>query len=157
MMRIRDEALSEYRKLKTDVKRDYYQSLKSLVKQSFFHEKSAYYKHYINNQTYDSKTLWKNLKTNLLPPKKQNEQHPRFTDADEINRHFLNVPGRVENDSIFTINTVSFDNILKILGSLKSNAEGYDHLNMLLLTFPQTLEAITQIVNASIKMATYPE
>lgn len=174
MMNLRNEALSDYRHIKLDVKKVYYKSLKSLVNQSLFFEKSAYYKHNINNKVNDPKLLWKNLKSTLLPSNGDIELPSHFKDANAINNHFLAVPGKADVtisqltslefikkacDSVFSIKTTNSHEIFNIIKGLKSNAEGFDHisLNMLLMTLPKSLEALTALVNASISTSTFPD
>lgn len=173
MMHKRDAALSDYRYYKTISKKEYYISLKSLVYKSLFYEKSAYFKYNINNQIHNPKQLWKKIKSDLLPFKNRNELPQHFTDPNIINQHFLNIPGTAGieiplltyylshkfGDSTFTMNTLEVADVVKIMKQLKSNAEGYDGVTliMLLSTFPQSLEALTRIINCSIETSTFPD
>jgi hypothetical protein len=172
MMHMRDQAAAVYHKTGSESKKIYYKDLKSTVNKALFHEKSAYFNQNINNNIKNSKKLWKNLKTTILP--KKNEELPAiFNDPDIINYHFLNLPAASKvtisqltyyeyhsfNESVFHIKTVSSDNLLKIVSSLKSNAEGNDliNLNMLLMTFPYTVDLLTDVINTSILTSTFPE
>lgn len=138
-----------------------------------FKEKTAYFKQNINSKINEPKTLWKNLKSTVLPPKNDNLLPSHFDNADEINNHFLNVPGsttvpisvltffefHLYTDKVFSLQPVRVDTVGKIINRLKSNAEGSDGitLNMILMTLPWSLEAITEIVNRSISTSTFPD
>ncbi|XP_045450408.1 uncharacterized protein LOC123659200 [Melitaea cinxia] len=63
------------------------------------------------------------------------------------------------SEATFHLKTVTVSEIINIIKSLRSKAEGCDSINleMLLLTMPDTLETITSIVNASILTSTYPD
>uniref|UniRef100_A0A2A4KAV4 Reverse transcriptase domain-containing protein n=1 Tax=Heliothis virescens TaxID=7102 RepID=A0A2A4KAV4_HELVI len=173
MMHLRNEALAKYRKIRSESKKVYYKQLKSLVSSSLFYEKVAYFKQNINNKINEPKTLWKNLKSTVLPPKPFHDLPSHFRDPDQINSNFLNVPGNpISNvtectffeshrfsDTSFSLHPVSTDQVLRYFGQLKSNAGGYDGitLDMITLTFPHTIEVITDIVNKSIVSATFPD
>lgn len=174
MMRLRNEALSEYKRTNLDVKLNYYKDIKSLVNKSIFFEKVAYFKHNINNKIKEPKTLWNNLKSSVLNFSDDKELPAHFTDVNAINAHFLNVPGKSDVHlsqmtyfeffhhnigNIFSISTISPDSIYKILRNLKSNAEGCDNitLKMLFLTLPNSIQAITSLVNTSINTCTFPD
>lgn len=172
MMKLRDKASAEYHKTKSDSKKEYYKCLKSTVNKALFNEKSAYYKHNINNKINNPKLLWKNIKTSILP-KKNIDLPPHFNDPNVINNHFINVPGLPStllsyityfefhnfSEATFHLKTVTVSEIIKFIKLLKSKAEGCDSINleMLLLTMPDALETITSIVNASIVTSTFPD
>ncbi|XP_041973426.1 uncharacterized protein LOC121729105 [Aricia agestis] len=157
---------------KSEGKKQYYQSLKSAVSKALVQEKKAYFKFNINNKLHDPKTLWKNLKSNLLP-KTFGELLSFFNDPDLINNHFINVPGTSQNshsyityfethkytDAVFIINNINLENLITILKQLKSNAEGYDSitLDMIFMTLPYTLDTILAIINSSIETTTFPD
>lgn len=176
MMKLRDKAHARFRISKKDAHKDYYKSLKKQVEIALINEKRAYFKHYIDANINDSKSLWKNLKNNvLLRDKPLNELSSHFSDPDLINSHFLNVPGedRVcisdltyfeyhKHPSVLTdfkLCLVSEEVVGKVLMSIKSNAKGHDGISMemVLLTLPRTLPIITFIINESITTSTYPE
>lgn len=173
MMKLRDDALSKYRKYKTETKKAYYQQLKSMVVTSLFYEKIAYFKFNINNKINNPQILWKNIKSTVLPRKQTCQLPPQFSCPDCINLHFLNVPGTTavnlsyityyefhrHSKGVFSLAPVSQGEISKCILSLKSDAEGYDGINlrMLLMTLPHTLKTITHIINTSIQTSTFPE
>lgn len=172
MMKLRDEAAAVYHKTNSETKKEYYKSLKSVVKTAIFIEKSTYFKYNINNNIHDSKHLWKSLKNTILP--KNNTELPSFfNDPNLINHHFLHIPGKVDvsisqltyyehnkfSDAVFHIEPITLDRMLNIIKKLKSNAEGCDtiSLDMLTMTFPDTVESIRDIINTSIATCTFPD
>ena len=173
MMRLRDEALTKYRKMKTEPKQQYYKQLKSLVQRSLYYEKVAYFRQNINNKINNPKLLWKNIKNTLSSRKHNHDLPSHFTSPDKINEHFLNVPGNKETnisymtffefhrfgEETFAINPVGQTEILRIIGNLHSNAEGYDKISlcMLNMTLPYSLQAITVMINRSISSSTFPD
>lgn len=46
----------------------------------------------INKHLKDPATLWKNLKLNILPPKSETDLPFQVSSADDMNRHFLDLP-----------------------------------------------------------------
>lgn len=172
MMRMRDQAAAEYHKTGSESKKLYYKDLKSTVNKALFFEKSAYFNHNINNKIKQPKLLWKNLKSTILP-KNDTDLPTCFNDPNAINKHFLHLPVFTDvtmsqltyfefcsfSESVFHIEPISSDTILKVVAGLKSNAEGSDgiNLNMLVMTFPYTVDLITDIVNSSILSSTFPE
>ena len=173
MMRLRDRALSSYRKTKSDTKKKYYDDLKRLVNSSLYNEKTAYFRYNINNEIKNPKVLWKNLKSRVLPFKSKQDLPSHFIDPDLINNNFMIVPGNpvaslslinfFENhkhgESIFTISPVEPNDVLRAISSLKSNAEGCDNitLDMINMTLPHTLNVLTDIINQSIATSTFPD
>ncbi|XP_045447496.1 uncharacterized protein LOC123655785 [Melitaea cinxia] len=173
MMKLRDRALAAYRKNKTNSKKNYYKQLKILVANSLHSEKAAYFRYNINNKIKDPKRLWKNLRTSIISKNHKQELPPHFADPDAINSTFLSIPGNLTTNmsvltyfefhrfgsACFKIEPVVSTDIVRVFHKLKSNAEGYDHitLSMLLLTLPNSLEAITAIVNCSIATSTFPD
>lgn len=172
MMRLRDSAAADFHKNQSDVKKQYYKDLKSIVNKALYFEKVAYFKHNINNKINEPKTLWKNLKNTVLP-RKNNELPIIFNNPDTLNKHFLDLPGTSGvtisqltyfefhkfNDSVFHLDTISSNQIIKVIKCIKSNAEGIDgiNLNMLILTFPYTIDFITSVINTSILTSTFPD
>ncbi|CAK1585565.1 unnamed protein product [Parnassius mnemosyne] len=175
MIRIRDNYHKKYLKQKTSVLRNSYKTMKCLVLNAIEREKTFLFTKQINNNLNSPKTLWKNLKSTILANKKNIADLPSsLNDPDLINTQFLNVPGednvtisqltfyehhRHENSATFSLHTVNEDLVLKTIKDLRSNAQGNDglSLDMLLLTLPYSLGAITAIVNRSILDSVFPE
>jgi hypothetical protein len=173
MMRIRDRYHLKYRKQKTPALKDSYNNMKHIVVSAIETEKRCYFERHINANMKNSTKLWRNLKGAIMMNNKCASELPQFFDNPEsINTHFLDVPGR-DQVSIsqltyleyhrygaagFALCTVSEDTVLKAITGLKSNAQGTDGiaLDMLLLTLPQSLGAVTTIINRSIESHTFP-
>jgi hypothetical protein len=172
MMRLRDGAAADYHKTELASKKEYYKDMKSTVAKALYHEKVAYFKQNINNKINDPKLLWKNLKTTLLP-KNDTELPASLNDPDLINKHFLSLPITSHasisqltyfefhrySQSVFQLEPIKTNDIIKIMRGLKSNAEGCDgiNLNMLIMTLPHTLDIITDLINTSILTSSFPD
>ncbi|KAG7309940.1 hypothetical protein JYU34_004455 [Plutella xylostella] len=173
MMFLRNEAFNRFKNTKLDSHKDYYLDLKRLVNSALHNEKRAYYETFINKNSNNSATLWKNLKNTVLRSHKDTDLPSHFNDPDAINKHFLDLPCK-ENinfeelayfetnkfcDSIFRLKTVNKETVQKIINNLKSNAQGIDRItiNMISLTLSRTLDIITFIINYSISTFTFPE
>ncbi|XP_047990243.1 uncharacterized protein LOC125229445 [Leguminivora glycinivorella] len=172
MMRLRDNAASDFHRNQSEVKKKYYKDLKTVVNKAIYFEKVAYFEQNINNKINDPKILWKNLKSNILPSK-TNELPTHFNNPCTINKHFLDLPGTSGvtlsqltyfefhrfGDSVFSLNTINSNETMKIIRGLKSNAEGADgiNLNMIILTLPYTINIITYLINLSIVSSTFPD
>lgn len=172
MMGLRDGAAAAYNKTGLQCKKTLYKHYKSLVSKALFEEKKSYFKCNINSRIRDPKSLWKNLQKHLLP-KTDNELPESFNDPNIINQHFLNLPNSnftlISNltfyeyhkfsAAVFSIHYIGLESLIAIIKSLNSNAEGCDaiSLSMLLLTFPNSIDCVLNIVNSSIETCTYPE
>ncbi|XP_028156407.1 uncharacterized protein LOC114349991 [Ostrinia furnacalis] len=175
MMHVRENYHRQFKKTATATLRDSYRVMKKLVSDAIEREKTCFFNKHINSNLKNSKQLWKNLKSTVLPNKKDACELPLlFNDPDSINNHFLDVPGedsvtisqltyyefhRYNSVTSFSLQTVNSDVVLKTITALKSNAQGCDGvtLDMILLTLPYSLEAITDIVNCSILEGSFPE
>lgn len=174
MIKIRDNYHTKYRALKSNSLRTCYKEMKHLVIAAIISEKKAYFKEHINNNVKNPKKLWKNLKHTILPNKKGSELPPTFNDPDLINSHFLNVPGEKHvsisqlsfyehhrhcSGNMFSLVPVSEDIVMTVIRGLKSNAMGVDGISieMIFMTLPESLKAITSIINKSITSGTFPE
>ncbi|KAL0883331.1 hypothetical protein ABMA27_016821 [Loxostege sticticalis] len=69
MMRIRDTYHKRFRELKTLALFDSYKKMKHSVQEAIEREKKCFFDNNINSQLGNSKKLWKNLKTTVLPNK----------------------------------------------------------------------------------------
>lgn len=173
MIKLRDEAHDKSRltKLESDIK--FYKELKSTVIKAMHSEKSAFFQHSINSNKQNSKKLWSNIKRNIVDFKHKPSLPPGINDANQVNNHFLNVPG---NDKVSAADLMYFKNnrfcnasfqlkpvdemtVLKIIMGITTNAEGMDGItrDMIILTLPRTLKIITDVVNLSLKSGVFPE
>lgn len=173
MISLRNQAHKKYQHTKSDSDKDNYKTLKHLVNTSLYFEQKAYFNQNINSNLDHPKRLWKNLKQNVLPNFKTEADIPsQFADPMAMNKSFLDLPGNNEvtkanllffknnshSNSIFELSTVNETIISKLLLRTKSNAMGYDGISfdMILMTLPSTLSAITQIINSSIMTSVVP-
>ena len=170
---LKNKALARYHVTRSTSSKQYYKDLKKQVEFMIFNDKRAYFNQHINVCSNDSKTLWKNLKKNVLTDSSKCESLPvQLNDPDKINRHFLILPNSENipaselaffgsctwSDSIFCLHEVDEIEVAKAIESIKSNAQGVDEINMdmVLLTLPSTLSHITSIINKSISSAIFP-
>lgn len=181
MFKLRDEARERFHKIKDNINEQdkvaatkrYYLDLKKQAITALTEEKKVYFTRHINNNIKNPKVLWQNLKSEVLPSHGDGLLPGHFDNPDEINKAFLNVPGesnvtisqltffefnRFSNNQ-FVLKNVNQEAIHKILKGLCTNAKGVDglSLDMLTLTLPSSLQAITSIVNKSIDTHTFPE
>lgn len=133
MMGLRNEAHLRYYKTKKDSHLEYYRSLKSTVNSTLNKEKRAYFEHHINSILSEPKTLWKNLKRNVLPRKSNGDLPVYLTCAEEINKHFLELScsGEVDTSTLtfyeshrygtstFGLRCVNEQAVLRAIASLK--------------------------------------
>ncbi|KAG7302550.1 hypothetical protein JYU34_012473 [Plutella xylostella] len=174
MIDLRNKAHEKFRLTKSDEHKKHYKDLKKLVVTSIANEKRAYFDQFINTQINEPKKLWKNLKNKVLvDPSKSDSLPDSFNDPNKINEHFLDIPGTndvpVSNldfftthrfgTAVFELNPVSETEIARYIVAITSNATGIDGINrdMILLTLPHTLTAITAIVNRSITEQSVPK
>lgn len=174
MISIRDNYHKTYKTYKTKNSKTSYKNMKHMVSAAIESEKRAFFTLNINNSVGNPKRLWGNLKYSILPSKARSDDLPsQFNDPANINSHFLNVPGtdyvsisqlsyfefNRYGPNTFSIQPVSETTVLKVIQTFKSNAKGIDgiSLDMLLLTLPQSLSSITNIINKSITECVFPE
>ncbi|XP_052759373.1 uncharacterized protein LOC128202589 [Galleria mellonella] len=173
MIDLRNKALLMYRRTGLEVHNKYYKDLKNLVHSSIDREKRAYYNYHINSQQSNGKIFWKKLKENIPVDSPKSDILPSFfNNPDNINAHFLNVPGP-NNVSLskltyyefhrygtagFRLQPVSESDVARYISAIKSNALGSDRVSrdMILLTLPRTLAIITNIINKSIVTSKVP-
>lgn len=173
MIRTRNRAFKRYKNTGLDSHKAFYKQLKSSVVSAIFSEKKAYFEQHINTHLKNPKKLWKNLKSNILSDTAHRELPESLTDPDLLNTHFLNVPGdntvtistfsyyefNKLNTSVFTLVPVDQDAVASTIRTLRSGALGFDRisLQMVSLTLPYTLCAVTEIINKSISSSTFPD
>lgn len=172
LMKRRDEAHSRARVSGQQVHMSFYKDLKYSVQEALVRERRAYFDHYVNHNKNNPKTMWKHIKKNVRLQNNPEIPSHILNDPDIINDHFMNVPGKVDVSIShltffefqtkipveFQLKQVSENDILKIFRTLKSNAIGNDgiSLDMIIYTLPNSLSAITAIVNKSIETNTFP-
>jgi hypothetical protein len=173
MMTLRNNAHKKYMQSKSDCDKNNYKILKHLVNTSLFFEQKAYFEQHINLNLKNPKTLWKNLKQNVIPDFKNKFELPQsFKDPTSMNNNFLNVPGNNLVDpatsmffeshkfgvSSFSLKSIDENVVARLLLCTKSNAMGHDEItfDMILMTLPRTLAIITHLINSSIETSEVP-
>lgn len=173
MMKLRDEAHSRSRLTKLDVHKKYYKDLKGIVSIAMLREKTAYFNRNINCIK-NPRKLWKNIKQNVANFKKTDSQLPtHLSNPNKINEHFLNLPSNNEisislltyyefhqfDTNVFKFSPVTESLVFNIIKSITTKAQGDDglNINMISLTLPVTLTAITAIVNKSMETGIFPD
>ncbi|XP_047543160.1 uncharacterized protein LOC125075491 [Vanessa atalanta] len=165
--------VSEFNSIRDDIHISFYKDLKSEVELAIHREKSAYFTHFINNNTKRPKYMWKHLKNIFNYKKKRDCFLPdHLSDPNLLNHFFLDLPGN--NDvtlsdlnfytsnrycsSSFALNQVDDITVLKTLRSIKSKAIGSDGISMDMIYsgLPFISETIVNIVNTSIRTSTFP-
>lgn len=176
MMLLRDKASHRAQISDNKSHLDYYKSLRNLVTGAIDREKRAYFSFYVNNNKDKPKLMWKHLKR-ICPLSSNSKSEAtvpnHLCNPDEINDFFLNVPGNDAvddkishyfkhnkfSDKLFDISTTTMEDIAKIVSNIKTKASGHDSItiDMIKMTLPTTLPAITEIVNNSLKSKIFPE
>lgn len=176
MMRLRDKALTKYKKLKTDEARAEYTNLRNLVNMTVKSEKKAYLQHAFKT---NPKNFWRTLKylnicsdaksdsstfceistpdnfndyfVNNLPQAGTGDQD--FIESTYINKKFIGLPEE------FSFTATNAENIEKTLFKIKSNATGPDGLSikMLLYLIPHLSNHITFIINKCLLLGKFPK
>ncbi|XP_063831734.1 uncharacterized protein LOC135080943 [Ostrinia nubilalis] len=174
MMKLRDKAHARSKSTNLEIHKKYYRELKAIVKSAIHSEKTAYFNKYIHSCSNDPQTLWKHIKRDVVDFKKKEFILPsHLNNPDTINQTFLNIPGNNDTDTsllndlksskystaLFSLKPVTEAEVSSIIKTIKTNAQGVDGItrNMIMLTLPRTLSAITAIVNNSIKTGVFPE
>ncbi|CAG4924508.1 unnamed protein product [Colias eurytheme] len=149
MMRRRDEAHARARQ--GAEYRTYYNELKKYVKEAIVREKNVYFDKYINSNFDYPKILWKHIKDQVNIKESNDADLPlNICDPDEINNHFLNVPGNgdiqrniidnfiakryQDSDTMFHFTNISEENVIQALKALHSNAMGVDGISLDMIT-----------------------
>lgn len=170
VMRDRDVACSKAKAATCVRDTNLYKMLRNTCTDLIRSEKYHYFAHRINNSCKNSRKLWAEINS-VLGKSKQNMIPPHIRNPNVINKTFLetlpnndvSVPSRVAaflpNLASFGFRTYTPTEILKIINSITSNASGCDGITiqMIKLTLPHSLEAITAIINTSLQTGTFPE
>ncbi|CAG4970153.1 unnamed protein product [Colias eurytheme] len=173
IMKTRNEAHDKYRASKCESDKSYYKSLKNFTNICMQQEKLAFYQSQIQSHSHNSKLLWKNLKKYVLPNFRDSTDIPdHLRDPDAINSHFLNIPApntthkptldyfnnHKFTTGYFSLKPVDEETVGKLILAIKSNAQGHDKISreMILLTLPTTLKAMTAILNRSLETLIFP-
>lgn len=173
MMRLRDRALSQFKRNNNSAHFNYYKQLRNQVTAAVRREKKAFYTHIFKQ---NSRMFWRDLKTlNISGRATTTELPPHLNNPDEMNVHFINSIPKVDTDnntlatfyknhrknsveSILKFKCVDEIEVLKIISSIKTKAKGIDGLNISIieLCVPFLLPYITHIINYCITKSVFP-
>lgn len=176
MIRERQKLLSKFKKSKSATDWQAYKHMRNYTTLSIREEKKAYIR-YIHG-TNDSKKLWSTLRSLNVTHKKKGYEIPnQLKSPENLNNHFLNCGNIqmknnvdlkkfysenthhvIENKENFKFNTVTEEEIYKVINSLKSNAVGSDgiSLRMIKLCVPYILPYIKHVINFSLTSSIFP-
>lgn len=172
LMQQRDYTYNIYKRSKTELNRQQYNQLRNEVTKACRKEKKKYFDKLTKNK--DVKTLWNDLKKNVMRNKKTSGLSTHLCNVELINDFFVNsVPNVNQNNNNFFNNyfvnnrtnarlnfhTVSENDILNIISSIKSNSAGHDGITiyMIKLCVPHLLPVISHIINHCITFSVFPD
>lgn len=172
MIKLKNKALTRFKKLRTPGAKQYYLDLKKLIGEAIAREKTAYFSYVFSAYKSDPKKLWTIIKR--LNPS-SNKQKPNIPDSlnnpNLINNYLLNNITTIDVVEDFAANVgnpyvtdklcfhpVTNIDLNKILNSIKTNATGVDGINirMLHLVSPFCIDMLTNIVNESLTTGVVP-
>lgn len=175
MMKLRDKALTKYKKNRTNVNWNDYKSLRNLVNMSVKSEKRAYLQHVFRT---DPKHFWRTLKylnvvssSNSQPSNFLNESPDMFNNyfvtsippfipnnRDFINNTYVNKSILPAGSELFQFREVAVEEVERILNRMKSNATGVDGINLRMLLFltPHLSLHLTYIMNKCLRSNHFP-
>ena len=171
MLKLKNKALVEYKRTKSQSKWLYYKQLRNLTTSAIRCEKQAYIK-YCNKNQKDGKSFWSNLKK-LGVNNKHSTELPEYISSPFSYCDFLSVqPQLVAESTIneyynlqlhtpnsFDFHTVTVEEIESVVSKLQSNALGIDGISSMMLKCSLSFIApfITHIVNESILNSVVPD
>lgn len=176
LLKLRDNALSKYKKTKNLTHYEYYKQLKNFTTVAIRNEKKGYLKYCVDTFGRNSRIMWQKLKNLNINSKPAKSKLPENLNVpNDINNHFLLATGNcadADQDlllfytnnfkdnfrNLLSFTTVNQNTIYKYLNEIKTQAIGIDGLqiNMLLMCCPYILIFITNIVNSCIKESFFP-
>ncbi|CAH0563160.1 unnamed protein product [Brassicogethes aeneus] len=164
LIKLRDKAKIKFKKTKLGSDWEYFKQLRNFTAIALRNKKRAYFNFKLNNK--NPKVLWKELKNLNIKSNKNNilPDHLRYVNL--INNFFINsVPvSNVNNDDLinyylgntfqnisaeFSFSLVSQTEILETINKIKSNAVGFDEININMVKYscPTILPYVTNIIN----------
>lgn len=173
IMKERNKALSNHKKLKTLQSWTIYREIRNFTKSAIRKEKAAYL-NYLNNR--DATQFYRALKNlNIQHGKPVIDIPPDLSDPNHINRYFTSI---FENSDVACAERISFysnhkfnenlsfnfklidvPEIIKIINSIKSNAKGSDGLSlqMVKMCLPSIDKYICHIINSCLEIGFFPQ
>ncbi|XP_063377522.1 uncharacterized protein LOC134664707 [Cydia fagiglandana] len=151
----------------------YYRQLRNQVTEMVRAEKQAAFTREINSHITNSKRMWNGVRKCIATKKASNEIPQFLNDPDKINSSFLKLPPTspvpkhlLEHFALsdgasggkFTFKDIDEKELLKIMGTIKTNAEGTDaiSIDMLKLTMPRTIPVLLHIINTCLLEGCFP-
>lgn len=177
MMKLRQKALTKYKKLKTEVSLNEYKQLRNFVTNAVRNEKRAYLSHKFQ---VDPTSFWKTLKClNITPKVSKPPIICNPTAADHFNSFFINnipkvntIPCNNNNNVLnkytnevhpnianyFKFKEISEEEVEKTFFSIKSSSAGSDGIGvkMISLLIPYLTPYITFIINKALLSSKFP-
>lgn len=172
MQRLRDGAYKRFKARRTNGSWEYYRDLRNYVKSAIGRERKAYLVAQAVNGGRDAWTAWRRVgacktSTSIIPE--------NLCKPNEVNQYFIDsVPGLAgfvfdrelytfyNNNRLttaeFSFRDVSDFDVEKAVWSVKSNATGYDRLNVKIIKLctPHVIPFIRDIINSSISVGRFP-
>lgn len=174
MIKLKKQALTKYKKCKSNQSWAEYKELRNLVNMSVKSEKKAYLQHCFRT---DPKNFWRTLKYLNVHSSTKNT-HFDMAESEDFNNFFCNsayqadldneqfVNENYTNSSSHTLNVERFsfaqvdvNTVENVLHTIKSDAVGPDgiSLKMILYSTPKLLPHITFIINQCLATNTFPQ
>nr|CAI5835349.1 unnamed protein product [Callosobruchus analis] len=166
------KAFKKFQKSGLRVDKLQYIQLKNVFSTAIKNEKRAYYSYHVHKSFNNSRQLWNNVrKWKIISKAKQ--EIPDYLTPDLINSNLLcsipqfdidsNTLQYYSNNSYpvdenFKFRLATRDEVLDIINSIKTNAEGVDGISIQIIKYclPYCLDPLTNIVNYSLETGNFP-
>jgi hypothetical protein len=172
MQRLRNKALDKFKKSKKSEHWVYYKQLRNLTTSAIRSEKKAYLNYKFTNCS--QKQKWQELKKVNIYTKSTFNLPENLKNVNDINKYFIDVSkslnppdeailsfynnNRLVHDNFF-FQLASENDIINILGIIKTKVFGLDQLNitLILLCCPFILQPLTHLINICIEKSYFPK
>lgn len=174
LIKLRDKALSKYKRSKNNNHWNYYKSLRNQVTTAIRNEKKAFLNFSLNNSF--GKELWNKLNLLNIHSKSRETLPEALNYPEDINTYFLNNTGyavqadrdilnfyannrKLQFDRLFKFESISENTVYETLLEIKTKATGFDKINidMLLLCCPVIIPYLCHILNCCIEKNVFPD
>lgn len=172
LIKLKNNALTKYKRLKTPESWEYYRGLRNYVKSAVRREKAAYLK-YLEEQK-NLSSFYKALKSFNIQCSGSAEIPHRLSDVARINDYFVSIfknsdnvcadqirfynNHRISNEISFSFKFVETYDIIKIINGIKTNSRGSDGVTvgMIKPCLHIIVKHITHIVNVCLESGYFP-
>jgi len=172
MQSLRNKALNKFKETKKSEHWIYYKQLRNLTTSAIRSEKKAYLNYKFSNCS--QKQKWQELKKTNIYSKTVYNLPENLKNVNDINKYFIDVSksinapdegilsfyntNRLVSDN-FSFQLASENEIINILGTIKTKVFGLDQLNitLLLLCCPFILQPLTHIINVCLEKSYFPK